>query len=53
MRSPWSATFEIKTSWMDSAPTSTPASPMPQDPDWAGGTIYENTQTVDDAVTSR
>ena len=40
-------TFEIKTSWMDSAPTSTPASLMPQDPDWAGGTIYEDTQTVD------
>ena len=38
--------LKIKTSWMDSAPTSTPASPMPQDPDWAGGTIYENTQEV-------
>jgi uncharacterized protein YbjT (DUF2867 family) len=38
--------LEIKTSWMDSAPTNTPASPMPQDPDWAGGTIYENTQEV-------
>lgn len=39
--------LEIKTSWMDSAPTNTPASPMPQDPDWAGGTIYEDTQEVD------
>jgi uncharacterized protein YbjT (DUF2867 family) len=39
--------LEIKTSWMDSAPTNTPASPMPHDPDWAGGTIYENTQEVD------
>jgi len=41
----------IKTSWMDSALTSTPASPMPQDPDWAGGTIYENTQEVDTTAT--
>jgi uncharacterized protein YbjT (DUF2867 family) len=38
--------LEIKTSWMDSAPTNTPASPMPQDPDWAGGTIYEDIQEV-------
>lgn len=36
----------IKTSWMDSAPTDTPASPMPQDPDWAGGTIYQDIQEV-------
>ncbi len=41
----------IKTSWMDSAPTNTPASPMPQDPDWAGGTMYENTQEVDTTAT--
>jgi uncharacterized protein YbjT (DUF2867 family) len=38
--------LEIKTSWMDSAPTHTSASPMPQDPDWAGGTIYEDVQEV-------
>lgn len=38
--------MEIKTSWMDSAPTNTPASPMPQDPDWAGGTIYQDIQEV-------
>lgn len=38
--------LEIRTSWMDSAPTSTPASPMPQDPDWAGGTIYQDIQEV-------
>ncbi len=36
----------IKTSWMDSAPSNTPASPMPQDPDWAGGTIYQDIQEV-------
>ena len=35
--------MRVKTSWMDSAP-STAASPMPQDPDWAGGTIYEDIQ---------
>jgi uncharacterized protein YbjT (DUF2867 family) len=38
--------LKIKTSWMDSAPTNTPASPMSQDPDWAGGTIYEDIQEV-------
>ncbi|MDG2111297.1 MAG: SDR family oxidoreductase, partial [Actinomycetota bacterium] len=37
---------EFRTSWMDSAPTNTPASPMPQDPDWAGGTIYQDIQKV-------
>ena len=36
----------IKTSWMDSALTETPASPMPQDPDWAGGTMYQDVQEV-------
>jgi uncharacterized protein YbjT (DUF2867 family) len=39
--------LEISTSWMDSAQTTTPASPMPQDPDWAGGTIYKDVQEVD------
>ncbi len=38
--------LEIKTSWMDSARARTPAQPMPQDPDWAGGTIYQNIQVV-------
>ena len=38
--------LEIRTSWMDSAPTNTPASPMPQDPDWAGATIYQDIQEV-------
>ena len=38
--------LEIRTSWMDSAPSNTPASPMPQDPDWAGGTIYQDIQEV-------
>ncbi|MGI9600849.1 MAG: SDR family oxidoreductase, partial [Acidimicrobiales bacterium] len=45
--------LEIKTSWMDSAPTNTPASPMPQDPDWAGGTIYQDTQQVSSDTASR
>lgn len=39
--------LEMKTSWMDSAPGTAPASPMPQDPEWAGGTIYEDLQTVE------
>lgn len=38
--------LEIRTSWMDSAPTNTPASPMPQDPDWAGATTYQDIQEV-------
>lgn len=37
----------ITTSWMDSAPGRAPASPMPQDPHWAGGTVYENVQQVE------
>ena len=36
----------VRTSWMDSAPSLAPAAPMPQDPDWAGGTIYEDVQEV-------
>ena len=36
----------IRTSWMDSAPSSAPAEPMSHDPDWAGGTIYEDVQQV-------
>ncbi|QGG95422.1 SDR family oxidoreductase [Actinomarinicola tropica] len=35
----------ITTSWMDSAPGGA-ASPMPQDPDWAGGTVYEDRREV-------
>jgi hypothetical protein len=38
--------LRIKTSWMDSARDYTSARPMPQDPDWAGGTIYKNIQEV-------
>lgn len=35
----------VTTSWMDSARRS-PAAPMPQDPDWAGGTLFEDRQVV-------
>ena len=35
----------VTTSWMDSAPVGTPASPMPQDPGWAGGTVLEDIRT--------
>lgn len=37
--------LDVSTSWMDSAPR-TSASPMPQDPDWAGGTVFEDRQVV-------
>jgi uncharacterized protein YbjT (DUF2867 family) len=37
----------IRTSWMDSAPDRTSASPMPQDPAWSGGTIYQDRQQLD------
>ncbi len=40
----------IRTSWMDSAATNTAASPMPQDPDWAGATIYQDIQEVETTV---
>jgi len=36
----------IKTSWMDSDPQGVAASPMPQDPDWSGGTIYEDRREI-------
>jgi uncharacterized protein YbjT (DUF2867 family)/uncharacterized protein YndB with AHSA1/START domain len=36
----------IKTSWMDSDPQGAAARPMPQDPDWAGGTIYEDRREI-------
>jgi uncharacterized protein YbjT (DUF2867 family) len=39
--------LHIKTSWMDSTSTGTAASAMPQDPDWAGATIYQDIQEVD------
>lgn len=37
----------VSTSWMDSAPTRAPALPMPQDPPWAGGTVYQDVQQVE------
>lgn len=38
----------VTTSWMDSAPGRGhgPATPMPQDPSWAGGTVYADLQEV-------
>ncbi|MEL7206982.1 MAG: SDR family oxidoreductase [Actinomycetota bacterium] len=36
----------VKTSWMDSNSLGAAASPMPQDPDWAGGTIYEDRREI-------
>lgn len=36
----------VRTSWMDSVPASTSASPVPQDPDWAGGTVLRDRQEV-------
>jgi uncharacterized protein YbjT (DUF2867 family)/PAS domain-containing protein len=36
----------ITTSWMDSDPRRAAADPMPQDPDWAGGTVYQDRQCV-------
>ncbi len=43
--------LEMKTSWMDSARGKSSAAPMPQDPDWSGGTIYENVQEIDSTAT--
>ena len=36
------ADLDVRTSWADSAPQRTPASPMPQDPRWAGGTVLSD-----------
>ena len=36
----------LKTSWMDSSRRAAPAEPMPQDPEWSGGTIYQDVQEV-------
>jgi uncharacterized protein YbjT (DUF2867 family)/uncharacterized protein YndB with AHSA1/START domain len=36
----------ITTSWTDSDPRGVAATPMPQDPDWAGGTIYEDRREI-------
>jgi uncharacterized protein YndB with AHSA1/START domain len=37
---------DLSTSWMDSAGRA-PAEPLPQDPDWSGGTVYEDVRRVD------
>lgn len=38
--------LNVATAWMDSAPVRSPAAPMPQDPDWSGGTVYQDRQSV-------
>jgi len=38
--------LDITTSWMDSATDRTAASPMPEDPDWAGGTVLADEREV-------
>ena len=43
--------LQLKTSWMDSARTTGAAVPMKQDPEWAGGTIYEAIQEVTSTAT--
>ena len=42
--------LDVTTSWMDSAAGAGPASPRPQDPQWAGGTVLENVQEVDTSI---
>ena len=46
------ADLDVRTSWADSAPQRTPASPMPQDPRWAGGTVLsdEREASVDASI---
>ena len=38
--------LDVSTSWIDSAPRGTAASPMPQDPDWAGGTVLADVRAM-------
>ena len=37
--------LDVSTSWIDSTPAGTPATPKPQDPDWAGGTVLADVRT--------
>lgn len=42
--------LNVSTSWMDSASTGTSALPMPQDPSWAGGTVFEDVRSKSTAA---
>ncbi len=42
--------LEIKTSWTDSDRLGVAARPMPQDPKWSGGTIYEDRRELTTTV---
>ncbi|HEX2577358.1 MAG TPA: SDR family oxidoreductase [Aquihabitans sp.] len=42
-----SAGLQVSTRWSDAdLPGTSPADPLPTDPDWAGGSIFADTQTV-------
>lgn len=45
--------LQIQTSWMDAAGQRAAAEPMPQDPGWAGGTVFEDQQVVDTVAAPR
>ncbi|MFJ3380782.1 SDR family oxidoreductase [Curtobacterium sp. NPDC090217] len=38
-------TAEVETSWRSATLSSTPADPLPSDPDWAGHTVYSDDRT--------
>ena len=33
---------DVPTRWSDATPPNTPSDPLPTDPDWSGGTVYED-----------
>ncbi|MCM6775593.1 SDR family oxidoreductase [Nocardia sp. CDC159] len=37
--------FDVPTRWSDAATPDAPSDPLPTDPDWAGGTLYQDVRT--------
>jgi len=46
--------FEVATTWSSASPEHAPSDPLPEDPDWAGGSLYvDERETVVDADRAR
>ncbi|WP_052436824.1 SDR family oxidoreductase [Georgenia sp. SUBG003] len=46
--------FEVATTWSSASPAHAPSDPLPEDPDWAGGSLYvDERETVVDADRAR
>jgi hypothetical protein len=42
---------EVATRWSDASTPGAPSDPLPSDPDWSGGTLYEDIRVVESAAT--